>query len=122
MPTLETPIAADAERVFQLRIYESPSIKTGQTKIEMFNIGEIDVFRETGLHPVFFGEALIGGKIPNLTYMLTFKDEEEQKANWKTFGGSEGWKKLKSIEKYADNKILSNITNILLKPMACSQI
>lgn len=122
MPQMETPIPADQERVFQLRIYESPSIKTGQTKIEMFNIGEIGVFRETGLHPVFFGEALIGSKMPNLTYMLSFKDEAEQSANWKTFGGSDGWKKLKSIEKYADNKILCNITNLLLKPMDCSQI
>ncbi len=122
MPTLETPISADQDRVFQLRIYESPSVKTGQTKIEMFNIGEIDVFRETGLHPVFFGEALIGPRIPNLTYMLTFKDEAEQKANWKTFVNSEGWQKLKVIPKYADKKILSNITNINLKPMPCSQI
>ena len=35
-------------RVFQLRIYESPSVKTGLKKIEMFNdAGEIKIFRET---------------------------------------------------------------------------
>ena len=58
MPTLETPVN-NPGRVVQLRIYESPSVKTGQKKIEMFNdAGEIAIFRRVGLHPVFFGESL----------------------------------------------------------------
>ena len=121
MPKLETPIKSPG-RVLQLRIYESPSVKTGQKKIEMFNSGEIAIFRKTGLHPVFFGETLTGDKMPNLTYMLVFKDMDERKANWKRFVSSPEWKELSSIPEYADKKILCGITNLFLKPADYSQI
>ncbi len=121
MPRLEAPITG-AGRVFQLRTYESPSIKTGQKKIEMFNTAEIDIFRKTGLNPVFFGETLTGDKMPNLTYMLVFNDMDERQANWKRFVSSPEWKALSSIPEYADKKILCGITNLYLKPADYSQI
>ena len=121
MAQLEKPVTSPG-RVVQLRIYESPSVKTGQKKIEMFNRAEIDIFRKTGLHPVFFGESLSGVKMPNLTYMLMFKDRTEQKTNWRKFGSHPDWKKLKSIPEYADKKILCGITNLNLKPAQYSQI
>lgn len=121
MPHIETPIKAPG-RVFQLRIYESPSEKTGLKKIEMFNIGEIDIFRKTGLNPVFFGQTLAGEKMPNLTYMLVFNDMDERQANWKRFVNDPEWKQLSSIPEYADKRILSGITNLYLKPADYSQI
>jgi hypothetical protein len=121
MPDLETPIKAPG-RVFQLRIYESPSVKTGQKKIEMFNTAEIAIFRKVGLHPVFFSETLVGTKMPNLTYMLAFESMDEQKANWKKFGADPDWQKLRAIPDYADKKILCGITNLSLKPAEYSQI
>jgi len=121
MPKLEVSSKGEG-RVFQLRSYERPSVKTGQKKIEMFNRGEIEIFRDNGLHPVFFGEALVGSKLPNLTYMLSFKSREEQAANWKRFVSSPEWKELSSIPEYADKKILCGITNLLLKPSSASQI
>lgn len=122
MPTLETPIQSPG-RVFQLRIYESPSVKTGQKKIEMFNdAGEIAIFRRVGLHPVFFGEALLGSRLPNLTYMLVFESEQQLKENWKKFGADPDWQRLRTMEEYADKAILSNIVNLLLKPAEYSQV
>jgi len=121
MPELETPIKASG-RVFQLRTYESPSVKTGKKKIEMFNTAEIDIFRKTGLNPVFFGETLTGEKMPNLTYMLVFNDMDERQANWKRFGSSPDWQALRAIPEYADKKILCGITNLYLKPADYSQI
>ncbi len=121
MPHIETPVEA-LGKVIQLRIYESPSVKTGQKKIEMFNQGEIAIFRKCGLHPVFFGEALAGPNMPNLTYMLAFESHDERKANWDTFVNDPEWKALSSKPEYADDKILSNITNIFLKAAPCSQV
>lgn len=121
MPEVETPVRS-AGRVFQLRIYESPSVKTGLKKIEMFNTAEIAIFRKVGLHPVFFGQALAGTKMPNLTYMLAFESREEQQANWKKFGADPDWQKLRAMPEYADKKILCGITNLLLKPAEYSQI
>jgi len=121
MPHLKTP-AKSEDRVFQLRTYESPSIKTGQKKIEMFNEGELTIFRKVGLTPVFFGETLVGAKMPNLTYMLGFDSAEEQKAAWKRFRVDPDWKKLSAIPEYANERILCGITNLSLKPASCSQI
>lgn len=121
MPQIERPVESPG-RVFQLRIYESPSTATNQKKIEMFNLHEIAIFRKVGLHPVFFGEALVGSRLPNLTYMLSFESMDEQKANWKKFGADPDWQKLRAMPEYADKKILSNITNLSLRPTAYSQL
>jgi NIPSNAP protein len=122
MPRIETP-AQNPGRVFQLRIYESPSVKTNLKKIEMFNdAGEIKIFREVGLNPVFFGQALIGDKMPNLTYMLGFKNMDEQKAAWQKFGAHPEWKRLSKMPEYADKTILSNITNLPLVAAEYSQV
>ena len=124
MPTVATP-AKGPNRVVQLRIYESPSVKTGQKKIEMFNdAGEIAIFRRVGLNPVFFGESLVGPKMPNLTYMLAFESLEEQKAAWDKFRSDPEWLKLRAMPEYKDDVILvkGGITNLILKPAAYSQI
>jgi hypothetical protein len=122
MPELESPIQSPG-RVFQLRIYESPSLRCARKKIEMFNdAGEIEVFRRVGLNPVFFGETLVGSKMPNLTYMLVFNSSQEQDANWKKFGADPGWLRLRKMPEYADKRILCGITNLLLKPADYSQI
>jgi len=122
MPHIETP-AKSPERIFQLRIYESPSVKTGQKKIEMFNdAGEITIFRRVGLNPVFFGEAIVGSRMPNLTYMLGFENLDEKNAAWKQFGADPDWQRLRTMDEYADKNILSGITNLMLKPAAYSQI
>jgi hypothetical protein len=123
MPALKRPTDVPG-RIFQLRTYESPSEKAGLKKIEMFNTAEIAIFRKVGLHPVFFGRTLAGAKMPNLTYMLGFKDMNESKANWKAFGGDPDWRKLSAMPEYADSAILrkGGITNLYLKPASYSQI
>jgi hypothetical protein len=122
MPAIEQPVKGPG-RIFQLRTYESPSVKTGRKKIEMFDeAGEIAIFRRVGLHPVFFAEAIAGPKMPNLTYMLGFSGREELDANWATFRTDPEWKRLSGMPEYADKAILSGITNILLKPAEYSQV
>jgi hypothetical protein len=88
----------------------------------MFNKGELEIFRKTGLNPVFFGQALIGPGMPNLTYMLAFDDMEQQKKAWDTFRTDPDWLTIRAIPEYSDKRILCGITNILLRPAACSQI
>ena len=111
------------QRMFELRRYESSGEATGKKKIEMFNEGgEIDVFLQTGFHPVFFSESIVGENRPNLTYMLQFADMNEHDASWKTFGSSPQWNKLKAIPDYADAKIVSKIVSQFLLPTSFSQI
>ena len=119
MPKLEVP--EKKSRIFELRTYESHSIKANKKKIEMFNEGgEIAVFRKTGLQPVFFGETLIGPTMPNLTYMLVFDDLADRDAKWNVFRVDPEWKKLSGNPAYKDT--VSNITDIILRPAPYSQI
>lgn len=119
-PKLQIP-STKPSRIFQLRIYESHTHKACLKKIEMFNTGgELDIFRRVGLTAVFFGEALAGTRIPNLTYMLGFDDGEQLKQRWAAFMADQQWAKLKADPQYKDT--VSNITNILLRPTAASQI
>lgn len=124
MPKLEVPsgTAAKQPRLFELRTYESHSKKASKKKIQMFNEGEIAIFRRNGLAPVFFGETIIGTRLPNLTYMLTYKDNAEREKAWGAFGGDPEWKKLSTTPGYTDPEIVSNITNVLLRPTGYSQI
>lgn len=87
-------------RLFELRIYESPTEKAGRLKVEMFNAGEVPIFLDCGIVPVFMGEALIGDKLPNLTYMTVYDDEAERDAAWKKFTEHPDWQTLKAVQKY----------------------
>ena len=124
MPKLEVPAAAagNQPRLFELRTYESHSQKANLKKIEMFNIGEIAIFRRAGLQPVFFGETLIGARMPNLTYLLVYDNMAARDASWGKFGADPEWKKLSTTPGYTDPEIVSNISNVLLRPAAYSQI
>jgi hypothetical protein len=124
MPRLEVPELAKAKkpRFFELRTYESHSKKANKKKIEMFNVGEIAIFRRAGLTPVFFGETLIGAKLPNLTYLLVYEDMAAKDKSWGAFGADPEWKKLRSTPGFTDAEIVSNISNVFLRPTAYSQI
>jgi len=124
VPKLEVPagVAANKPRLFELRTYESHSKRANKKKIEMFNKGEIAIFRNAGLQPVFFGETLIGSKLPNLTYMLVYDDMAAHDKNWGVFVADPEWKKLSTTPGYTDGEIVSNISNVFLRPTAYSQV
>lgn len=121
MPHLARPDTTKA-RLLNLRIYESHNERAAAKKIEMFNLHELAIFKRVGLTPVFFGEALGGAKMPNLTYMLVLPDEAGRKAAWDRFRTDEEWVKLKAMPEYADKEIVSHITNKILTPEAYSEI
>lgn len=121
MPKLEKPDTS-RPRLLNLRIYESHNERAARKKIEMFNKGELAIFRRVGLTPVFFGEAVLGSALPNLTYLLAFPDDAAREAAWKKFRDDEEWLKLKAVPEYADKEIVSRITNKLLTPTAFSEI
>jgi len=107
-------------RMFELRTYESHSEVKALKKVDMFNSGEIDLMREVGLGPIFYGQALIGSGLPHLTYMLSAENQDEHKKHWEAFGKSPIWKKLQADAQYADT--VSKIANHFLIPTAYSQI
>jgi len=118
IPQIKTP--PEGEHIIELRIYESHNEYAGNKKVKMFNEGELAIFYDTGLTPVFFGQSLVGENLPNLTYMLTFKDMEERKEAWDKFRVHPDWLSLKEEEQYKGT--VSKVSNWFLKPLTISQL
>ena len=121
MPRLVKPDTSKP-RLLNLRVYESHNERAAGKKIEMFNKGELAIFRRVGLTPVFFGATVVGAAMPNLTYLLVFPDEAGRAAAWSRFRDDAEWQKLRAIPEYADKEIVSRITNKVLTPTPYSQI
>lgn len=114
-------VTASADRVLQLRTYNSYTIERNVRKIEMFEQGgEIGIFHACGMEPVFFGQALAGDRLANLTYMLGFANKEAKEAAWMRFRARPEWIKLKADPRYKDTA--NKITNILMRPSKGSQL
>ena len=121
MPKLQRPDATKP-RLLNLRVYESHNERAAAKKVEMFEKGELGIFRRVGLTPVFFASAVVGAAMPNLTYMLAFPDDAARQAAWDKFRADPEWLKLKAVPEYADKEIVSKITNKILTPAAFSEI
>ncbi|HLJ50162.1 MAG TPA: NIPSNAP family protein [Bryobacteraceae bacterium] len=124
MPAVEPP-PTDAKRparVFELRMYESNNATTLARKVKMFNDGEIGIFKRLGMLPVFYGETIVGAKMPNLVYMLSFDDLASRDRLWRAFGADPEWQKLRSQPGFSDAEIVSNISNAILRPLSFSSI
>lgn len=121
MTKLEHPLTGP-DRVFEVRNYQSHSVVAGQKKIEMFNVGEIQIMRDTGLGPVFYGEHLTGPDMPNLTYMLSYENFRARGGAWKTFVDDPAWKEISGKPEYANDAILSGIDAVFLVPADYSQV
>ena len=125
VPRIEVPAAtaSNGPRLFELRTYESHNERAHRMKVRMFtDMGEVDIFRRVGLTPVFFSRTLVGPHMPNLVYMLVHENPAARDKSWTAFRNDPGWKKLASTSGYSDADIVTNITTVLLRPAAYSQI
>ncbi len=111
--------APKADRVYELRSYESANEKAGVSKIKMMNDGgEMKIFKKLNFYAVFYGKVLAGSRMTNMLMMTIFNSKEERDAQWKKFGDSPDWKKLQAQEEYQHNMNKADIW--LLHPLECS--
>ena len=120
-PKLKIPEETKMDgRIFELRIYESSNQRFGDLKVDMFNAGEVPIFLDSGIMPVFMGQAIAGDKLPNLTYMTVYKDQATKDQGWKNFVKHPDWQVLKEVKKYKGT--VSKIHKINFVPMEGSQL
>jgi hypothetical protein len=74
------------------------------------------------MNPVFFAEAIVGSRMPHLTYMLTYNELAARERLWSAFGSDPDWQKLRAQPGLSDPEIVSNISNTILHPAAFSDI
>jgi hypothetical protein len=122
MPLLKVPTnqLKNPNRVFELRVYESANERLGDLKVHMFNNGEVPIFLDCGIQPIFIGQAIIGPFTPNLSYLTAYPSEKARGEAWTAFRSHPDWQVLKKISKYAGT--VSKIHKYVLTPAEYSQI
>jgi hypothetical protein len=124
-PKVTPPASASSKgkRIYHLRQYQSPTNMDHVRKVEMFHNGEFGIFAKAGATGVFYADALVGPNLPNLTYMLSFPDMTSLEADWEKFSADPDWKKLSADSRFNLNPpAVSNVTSLVLHPLACSQV
>jgi hypothetical protein len=119
-PVLEKP-ELGPDRIFEWRLYRSFNIERNAAKIKMFDEGgELPLFREIGLNPIFFGDVVAGNMMPALMYMIGCSSEEKLAEAWRAFGPHPKWREIRDKPEYADTA--TKTEKVVLKPSPGSGI
>lgn len=116
-PELKGP---KANRIYELRNYESNSDKLYRNKVQMFDKEEMEIFERIDSHPMFYGEVIAGSRMPNLMYMTVYADRASRDEHWKTFSGDPKWKQVSALPEYKNNVAVVDVT--FLSPAAYSDL
>lgn len=118
-PAVPTLTGNKADRVYELRSYESATEKYNFNKVRMFNDGdEVGLFKRLGFNAVFYAEVIAGSHMPNLMYMTTFNNKQDRDKHWETFNNDAYWKSLSAKSEYQNN--VSHADIVFLYPAAYS--
>ena len=113
--SIVVPASKNAERVFELRSYESPTEELHRKKSAMFETGgETDIFARLGFNPVFYARVISGSHMPNLMYLPVFDNIEQRDSLWKKFGSDPQWKELSGKPENENKVSVSHIDSILM--------
>ena len=110
----------NADRVYELRLYESANERLGELKVDMFNNGEVPIFLDCGIQPIFIGQGVLGPQTPNLTYLTAYANEQARLEGWDAFRGHPDWNVLKKVAKYQGT--VSKIDKFVLVAKPYSQM
>lgn len=122
-PPLKPAAPGDpAHKIFELRIYESPTQRQLGYLHERFAGGEIEIFHKSGIHPVLYADTIIGPNRPNMAYLIPFESEAQREKAWATFRNDPDWQRIRDESIRRGGEIVRNVTNMLLVPTSFSMI
>ena len=109
-------------RIFELRVYHSPTRRQLKALHERFAGPEIQIFHRVGIHPILYSSTVIGPNMPNLTYLIPFESLAAREKAWEAFGADPDWVQVRkeSVEKYG--QITSVIQISLYRATAYSPV
>ena len=118
------PLAArpKVSRIFELRVYHSPTVRQNRLLHERFAGSEIKIFHRVGVHPILYSSTLIGPNMPNLTYLTPFATLAEREKAWDAFGADPDWIKVRKESIDRGGQITNQISITLLRPTDYSPI
>lgn len=112
-PLPESLPRQDAPRVFELRVYHSPTERQLKALHERFAGPEIPIFHRCGIHPLLYGSTLAGPHKPNLAYLTPFDSLAAREKAWAAFGADPEWAKVRA-ESIARHGQISSVIQISL--------
>ena len=121
-PEIVTPAEPKTSRIFELRVYHSPTWRQLKALHERFAGPEVRIFHRVGVHPMLYSSTLIGPNMPNLTYLIPFENLAAREKAWDAFGADPEWIKVRkeSIERHG--QVSSVIQISLFRATAYSPI
>jgi hypothetical protein len=103
-PSLATAVAqsSDQPRIFELRVYHSPTIRQLEALNDRFAKQEIGIFHRSGIHPILYTNGITGDHLPNLTYLIPFDSLAAREKAWAAFAADPEWVKARaeSVQKF----------------------
>jgi len=121
-PFTATPASEPPHKLYELRIYESPTNRQLGYLHDRFGGGEVDIFHKSGIHPIIYADTVFGPNQPNMAYLIPFESETHREKAWATFRNDPDWIKIRDESVRHGGDIVRNITNMFLTPLSFSML
>jgi hypothetical protein len=101
-----------AARIFELRVYHSPTVRQNKALHQRFSGHEIKIFHRVGVNPILYTTTVFGPNRPNLTYLIPFDSLAAREKAWAAFSADEEWIRVRkdSIDRGGQLNTVSNIS------------
>ena len=101
-----------APRIFELRVYHSPTVRQNRALHQRFSGAEIKIFHRVGVNPILYTTTVYGANRPNLTYLIPFDTLAAREKAWAAFSADEEWVRVRkdSIDRGGQLNTVSNIS------------
>lgn len=109
-------------RVFELRIYHSPTQRQLQYLHERFAGPEIGIFHRCGIFPILYADTVFGTNVPNQTYLMPFENLAAREKAWDAFAADPEWINSRDESIARGGQIVADNNITLLKPTPYSPI
>lgn len=124
--TAYSPLLAVGEaaggRIFEWRVYHSPTLRQFIALHERFAGPEIPIFHRTGIHPVLYGSTVCGPHMPNLTYFTPFSSLADREQAWTRFQADPEWHRVRQESIDRSGQIANEISIALYRVAAYSPV
>lgn len=109
-------------RVFELRVYHSPTERQLRVLHERFAGPEIGIFHRLGIFPILYANTLAGPNMPNLTYFMPFASLADREKAWDAFAADPDWVKARAESIAKGGQVVAESNISLWKPAPFSPI
>ncbi len=122
-PPLKATAPGDpVHKIYELRTYEASTYRQLEFMHQRFSAGEIEVFRQCGIHPILYADTFIGPNLPNMVYMIPFESEAHREKAWAAFRAHPDWRKIADEWMKKSGELARNISSSILVPTSFSML